>query len=396
MTPPTRANELSADVHSGKMGGHRRREAAFSEHASKTGDREAPLYYDVPMLKPPVWKWEIATYFFLGGLSAGAYVLARLARRFGPERYRDVTDAGAAIAFAAMTPCPLLLIRDLGDPKRFHYMLRVFKPKSPMNLGSWVLSGYGAMATLNALNQWRKGRSEPSGAIGREVEDRHKARRSRSQDRKQERHRSAATNNSQTVEPSPALRVADEAVEAVLDGAGLPLALLLAAYTGVLLSTTANPLWTRNNWLSPLFSAGAISSAASAVSLALEVKDGQAEQRSAHQPLRQIDTAAKVAEAITLAGYLTSAGKLAEPITKGKYAPYLWGGAVGLGIVGSTVLGQAPVKSEKTRRALRIAGAVAGVVGGLALRWAISQGGHVSGSDPVAARQSSRRETSEP
>ena len=31
-------------------------------------------YYDVPMLKPPVWKWEIATYFFLGGLSAGAYM----------------------------------------------------------------------------------------------------------------------------------------------------------------------------------------------------------------------------------------------------------------------------------------------------------------------------------
>src|SRR5205085_5334062 len=92
-----------------------------------------PGYYDVPMLKPPVWKWEIAGYFFLGGLSAGAYLLARMAERFGGRKYRDVTRAGTAIAWGSMLPCTPLLIKDLGDPKRFHYMLRVFKPSSPMN-----------------------------------------------------------------------------------------------------------------------------------------------------------------------------------------------------------------------------------------------------------------------
>ena len=38
-------------------------------------------YYDVSMLKPPVWESDIALYFFLGGLSAGAYLLSRAAER---------------------------------------------------------------------------------------------------------------------------------------------------------------------------------------------------------------------------------------------------------------------------------------------------------------------------
>src|SRR5258705_761240 len=28
-----------------------------------------PSYYDVSILKAPLWKWEIASYFFLGGVS---------------------------------------------------------------------------------------------------------------------------------------------------------------------------------------------------------------------------------------------------------------------------------------------------------------------------------------
>ena len=30
----------------------------------------------------------------------------------------------------------LFLVLDLGDPLRFHYMLRVFKPSAPMSLGT--------------------------------------------------------------------------------------------------------------------------------------------------------------------------------------------------------------------------------------------------------------------
>ena len=47
-----------------------------------------------------------------------------------------------------MAASPPLLISDLGRPERFHHMLRVLKPTSPMSVGSWVL---GASSTAIAL-----------------------------------------------------------------------------------------------------------------------------------------------------------------------------------------------------------------------------------------------------
>src|SRR4051794_26974191 len=105
-----------------------------------------PAYYDVSMLKPPVWEKPIGVYFFLGGLAAGAYLLARVAERAGGERYRPITRAGSAVALLGALPCAPLLIEDLGDPKRFHHMLRVFKPESPMNFGAWALTTFSGAA----------------------------------------------------------------------------------------------------------------------------------------------------------------------------------------------------------------------------------------------------------
>ncbi|HZO88869.1 MAG TPA: NrfD/PsrC family molybdoenzyme membrane anchor subunit [Chthonomonadaceae bacterium] len=319
-------------------------------HAGK--EQPAPTYYDVPMLKPPVWKWEIPSYFFLGGLSAGAFVLSRLAARFGKGRYREVTQAGTAVAAAALAPCPLLLIRDLGDPKRFHFMLRVFKPQSPMNLGAWTLMAYSGAVTLAAMQEWLLGRRK-----GRARRD------------------------------SLPARVAGDALSAATDGLGIPVALLLGGYTGVLLSTTSTPLWARNPWLGPLFSASALGAGAEAINLALSAKAPDA----AREPVEQVGQAARLAEAVTLGGFLASAGSLAAPLTQGKYAPHLWGGAIGAGLLLPTLLENAPVGSQKTRRWVRIAGAALGLAGGLALRWAITQAGHPSASDPQAARKASRK-----
>jgi formate-dependent nitrite reductase membrane component NrfD len=42
------------------------------------------------------------------------------------------------------------LVADLGRPERFLNMLRVFKPTSPMSVGSWLLSGFGGAAVASA------------------------------------------------------------------------------------------------------------------------------------------------------------------------------------------------------------------------------------------------------
>src|SRR5689334_16469853 len=59
-------------------------DGARSPQSSET----EPSYYDVPILQAPTWKWQIAAYFYLGGLSAGAYLISRAAEWFGGKRHR--------------------------------------------------------------------------------------------------------------------------------------------------------------------------------------------------------------------------------------------------------------------------------------------------------------------
>src|SRR6266700_786261 len=46
-------------------------------------EQQEPTYYDRPVLKAPLWRWEIIWYFFFGGLSAGCYIIATIASLFG-------------------------------------------------------------------------------------------------------------------------------------------------------------------------------------------------------------------------------------------------------------------------------------------------------------------------
>src|SRR5579884_2858241 len=115
---------------------------------------EAPSargYYGLPVLKTPVWRWEVWAYFFLGGLAAGSYLVASLATLFGDERDRPARRLGYLISFASISACPPLLIKDLGRPKRFLNMLRIFKPQSPMSMGVWGLLAFSGCSALQAL-----------------------------------------------------------------------------------------------------------------------------------------------------------------------------------------------------------------------------------------------------
>ncbi len=317
--------------------------------ASRAGHSEeaGPSYYDVSLLKAPVWRWEVSTYFFLGGVAAGSFLLARLAERFGGRRFRAVTRAGTAVAAAALVPCAPLLIKDLGDPKRFHHMLRVFKPHSPMNLGTWVLTAFSGTAALALLREWRRG------------------------DRTEE-------------ELSATERVLDAAVVAVSDAAGAPLALVMACYTGVLLTSTSTPVWRQNPWLPAAFTASAVGNGSAAISLALEAAGGAGE--AAEEALGAIDSAAHAAEAATLAGYVAAAGPLAKPLTHGANSAQFWGGLLGLAASELLRRSAPPGRAGRWRRA---ASALAGLAGGYALRWAFIHAGKHSADDPEAARQAS-------
>ncbi|WP_448331332.1 NrfD/PsrC family molybdoenzyme membrane anchor subunit [Streptomyces sp. DSM 41534] len=105
---------------------------------------EFTSYYGRPVLNPPTWHpRDIAGYFFLGGLAGAGSVLAAGAELTG----RPVMARALKVSsLAALTGSAAALINDLGRPGRFVNMLRVFKPTSPMSVGSWVLAAYGPMA----------------------------------------------------------------------------------------------------------------------------------------------------------------------------------------------------------------------------------------------------------
>src|SRR5438477_1269831 len=101
-----------------------------------------PGYYGQPVVRPPVWTWEIPLYFFLGGTAGMSAVIASAAVIF---HHVDLARAAmwlAAIAGAVLSP--VLLIMDLGRPRLFLNMLRVFKHRSAMSMGAWILTLFGA------------------------------------------------------------------------------------------------------------------------------------------------------------------------------------------------------------------------------------------------------------
>lgn len=108
-------------------------------------EEEVRSYYGRAVLKEPVWSWEIPWYFFAGGLAGASSNLALVARLTGNDKLARRAHL-AALGGAAVSP--VLLIMDLGRPERFYNMLRVFKPTSPMSVGTWVLSAFGSTTGL--------------------------------------------------------------------------------------------------------------------------------------------------------------------------------------------------------------------------------------------------------
>ena len=100
-----------------------------------------PGYYGQPVVKPPVWTWEIPIYFFIGGVGGMSAVIAAAALQF---QHVDLARAAMRLAAIGMVVSPILLILDLGRPHLFINMLRVFKPQSAMSMGAWILTGFGA------------------------------------------------------------------------------------------------------------------------------------------------------------------------------------------------------------------------------------------------------------
>ncbi|MFI8569043.1 NrfD/PsrC family molybdoenzyme membrane anchor subunit [Rhodococcus sp. NPDC078407] len=126
----------------------RKRRANRGEKAM-VPDATFESYYGKPILNEPTWSaLDIAGYLFMGGLAGGSSIIAA-----GAEFTDRPTMArnSKVMALGAITASLVALVHDLGRPARFLNMLRVFKPSSPMSVGSWLLSVYGPQAGVAAV-----------------------------------------------------------------------------------------------------------------------------------------------------------------------------------------------------------------------------------------------------
>lgn len=112
---------------------------------------EFTSYYGKPILKPPVWKSpDVPAYLYLGGLAGASAVMAAMSDLTGSRELRRV---GRVVAAGGATVSVGALIHDLGRPLRFLHMLRVFKPTSPLSVGSWILSPFSALTAAAAASE---------------------------------------------------------------------------------------------------------------------------------------------------------------------------------------------------------------------------------------------------
>jgi formate-dependent nitrite reductase membrane component NrfD len=229
------------------------------------------------------------------------------------------------IAFAGTAVGSGCLIYDLGRPARFLNMLRVFRPTSPMNVGSWVLAAAGSFAGLAAITF----------GAGRKI------------------------------------RFIGNAAGIAGGIAGLP----LAGYTGVLLANTAVPLWQQGRRVLPLlFMASGMSSLGAILDL---MELAPRERRIA----RAFGLAGQTAELAVMTALHLEAEHLPQttkPLKQG-FSGFLWKTAAVLGAA-SLALTLWPGENHKRR----VAAGVCGTAGALSLRFAALQAGRASSRDPRA------------
>jgi hypothetical protein len=114
-------------------------------------EAEFESYYGRQILKTPTWKTpDVPLYLFLGGLAGAPAVLAEGAAATGRPDLERVARLAAAGGATAGT---VALVHDLGRPERFLHMLRVFKPTSPLSVGSYILAPFSTFAGAAAASQ---------------------------------------------------------------------------------------------------------------------------------------------------------------------------------------------------------------------------------------------------
>lgn len=323
-----RGPELPSRGRGGRRGGGRRR----SDPQAMVPDAEFSSYYGRQIVKPAPWGHEIPAYFFLGGLAAGSGLIGSWAQVRGYAVLRRNSRLGA---MAAVGLSGAALVADLGRPERFLNMMRTVKLTSPMSVGSWIFTAFSASAGVAVAAEGARllglgqGKTLPHRAIGAVLKY-----------------------------AEPASSVGSAAFAAPL-----------AAYTAVLVSDTATPLWQESYRELPFVFTGSALAASCGLAMVTTPVAETAEVRR----LALMGAATDVTAYHLMTRRL---GPLAEPLEHGQ--PGRLAKAAEVLTIGGAIGG---VLFGRNRVAAAISG-LAMMAGSACTRFAIIEAGIESATDP--------------
>ncbi|HUR94101.1 MAG TPA: NrfD/PsrC family molybdoenzyme membrane anchor subunit [Gemmatimonadales bacterium] len=293
---------------------------------------------------PPHWGWYIVLYFFCGGLAAGTYFIATLLLLVGDPRDREAVRLGYLLSFPLLLLCAVLLILDLGVPLRFWHMVvqseripvPMFKPWSPISLGTWILSIFGlfaAPAFLWALAEGGRLHWQPAVSLIRWA----------------------------------GLR--SRPVMLAWNAAGTVFGLALAGYTGVLVTGTTIPVWQNARLMGALFLVSATSTSYALLMLLLLRRDAAGSAPTVAK-LARADRFSMVLELVLIALLVVLLGRASRPLTTGGFGVLFWVGVVGVGVVAPLLLHRGIMRGWSVPRRELVAAACV-LAGGLLLRFVV-------------------------
>lgn len=275
----------------------------------------------------------VPLYFFLGGLAGGCFVLAVVSHAALGSAGHPLVLRGFVLAFPVLLVSAAILTIDLTRPGRFWRLFTRVKPISPVSMGSWALLVFGLLAAA----AWFKVMIYALGPFL----------------------------------PEWVVRLVLALPLPWIEGPGLPVALFVAGYTGVLLNTSARPVWASQPLFGGLFFASAL-----ATSVALLFLWTSAERSLTETTLQRLVRAEQlflIAQLVLTAGFVGLAlrrvggrnSRLNE-LLRGRLSP-LFHASWGIGaLFPVAVLSLVPVRSK-----LAQAATVAVLLGGLAMRYAL-------------------------
>ncbi len=111
------------------------------------------------------YDWMIVTYFFFGGISAGAFMFSVVANYWWKQEFKPLAQRAAILSLLTLAMGLFMLLIHLGNPLRAWRVFTAFNPQSMLSWGSWLLNIFGLL-NLIYLALLFKGKEHMAKIIG--------------------------------------------------------------------------------------------------------------------------------------------------------------------------------------------------------------------------------------